>query len=85
MRQKFGLVTGLSDHTVDNIIAMISVALRVSIIEKHSTLDCNSAGADDSFSLESKELKELCVRAKTACGCHLEKLIMVENQVNKLM
>jgi len=66
MRQKFGLVTGLSDHTIDNTTAITSVALGASIIEKHVTLDRNSGGPDDSFSLESKELTELCVGANTA-------------------
>jgi N-acetylneuraminate synthase len=66
MRQKFGLVTGLSDHTIDNTTAITSVALGASIIEKHVTLDRNGGGVDDSFSLESKELTELCVGAKTA-------------------
>ena len=66
MQQKFDLVTGLSDHTIDNTIAIASVALGASIIEKHVTLDRNGGGPDDSFSLESKELTELCVGAKTA-------------------
>ena len=66
MRQKFGLVTGLSDHTIDNTTAITSVALGASIIEKHVTLDRNGGGPDDSFSLESEELKQLCVGAKTA-------------------
>jgi len=72
MRQKFGLVTGLSDHTIDNTTAITSVALGASIIEKHVTLDRNGGGPDDSFSLESEELKQLCVGAKTAweaLGC----------------
>jgi N-acetylneuraminate synthase len=66
MRQKFGLVTGLSDHTIDNTTAITSVALGASIIEKHVTLDRNGGGPDDSFSLESEGLKELCTGAKTA-------------------
>jgi pseudaminic acid synthase len=66
MRQKFGLVTGLSDHTIDNTTAITSVALGASIIEKHVTLDRNGGGPDDSFSLESGELKQLCAGAKTA-------------------
>ena len=37
-----------------------------SIIEKHVTLNRNGGGPDDSFSLESEELRELCVGAKTA-------------------
>ena len=66
MRQKFDLVTGLSDHTIDNTTAIASVALGASIIEKHVTLDRNGGGPDDSFSLEAKELKELCAGAKVA-------------------
>jgi pseudaminic acid synthase len=66
MQQKFGLITGLSDHTIDNITAIASVALGASIIEKHVTLDRNGGGPDDLFSLESGELKELCLGAKTA-------------------
>jgi N-acetylneuraminate synthase len=66
MQGKFGLVTGLSDHTIDNTTAITSVALGASIIEKHVTLDRNGGGPDDSFSLESEELKQLCVGAKTA-------------------
>ena len=66
MRQKFGLVTGLSDHTIDNTTAITSVALGASIIEKHVTLDRNGGGPDDSFSLEEEGLKGLCIGAKTA-------------------
>ena len=66
MQKKFGLVTGLSDHTIDNTTAITSVALGASIIEKHVTLDRNGGGPDDSFSLEEEGLKELCVGAKTA-------------------
>ena len=68
MQKKFGLITGLSDHTIDNATAIASVALGASIIEKHVTLDRNGGGPDDSFSLESEELKQLCVWAKTAWG-----------------
>ena len=66
MIQRFGLVTGLSDHTLDNTTAIASVALGASIIEKHFTLDRNGGGPDDSFSLEPKDLKALCDGATTA-------------------
>ena len=66
MKKKFDLVTGLSDHTIDNTNAITSVALGASIIEKHVTLNRNGGGPDDSFSLESKELRELCLATKTA-------------------
>lgn len=66
MIQRFGLVTGLSDHTLDNTTAIASVALGASIIEKHFTLDRSGGGPDDSFSLEPKELEALCRDSKTA-------------------
>jgi len=66
MQKKFDLVTGLSDHTIDNTTAITSIALGASIIEKHVTLDRNGGGPDDSFSLEEKEFKSLCSGAKTA-------------------
>jgi len=66
MIERFGLVTGLSDHTLDNTTAIAGVALGASIIEKHFTLDRSGGGPDDSFSLEPAELAALCQGAKTA-------------------
>jgi pseudaminic acid synthase len=66
MIERFGLVTGLSDHTLDNTTAITSVAMGASIIEKHFTLDRSGGGPDDSFSLEPAELAALCLGAKTA-------------------
>ena len=66
MIERFGLVTGLSDHTLDNTTAIASVALGASIIEKHFTLDRSGGGPDDSFSLEPSELAALCNGARTA-------------------
>jgi len=66
MLKRFGLVTGLSDHTLDNTTAIASVVLGASIIEKHFTLDRNGGGPDDSFSVEPKELQALCKDSKTA-------------------
>jgi pseudaminic acid synthase len=64
--QRFGLVTGLSDHTLDNTTAITSVAMGASIIEKHFTLNRSGGGPDDSFSLEPAELAALCKNSKTA-------------------
>lgn len=66
MIARFGCVTGLSDHTLDNTTAVASVALGASIIEKHFTLDRNGGGPDDSFSLEPAEMAALCRDSKTA-------------------
>lgn len=66
MLERFGLVTGLSDHTLDNTTAIASVVLGASIIEKHFTLNRNGGGPDDSFSLEPADLTALCRDSKTA-------------------
>jgi N-acetylneuraminate synthase len=66
MIERFGLVTGLSDHTIDNTTAIASVVLGASLIEKHFTLDRNGGGPDDSFSLEPEDLSALCKNSKTA-------------------
>ncbi len=66
MMARFGLVTGLSDHTLDNTTAIASVALGAAIIEKHFTLDRSGGGPDDSFSLEPAEMAALCAGARTA-------------------
>ena len=66
MQSRFGLVTGLSDHTIDNTTAITSVGLGASIIEKHVTLDRNGGGPDDSFSLEPKDFEQLCRGVRSA-------------------
>jgi pseudaminic acid synthase len=66
MIQRFGLVTGLSDHTLDNTTALTSVAMEASIIEKHFTLDRSQGGPDDSFSIEPEDLKQLCKQTRMA-------------------
>ena len=66
MAKRFDVPVGLSDHTLDNTTAIASVVLGACVIEKHFTLDRNGGGPDDSFSLEPKELQQLCQGAKTA-------------------
>lgn len=66
MIRRFGLVTGLSDHTLDSTTAISSVVLGASIIEKHFTLDRRGGGPDDSFSIEPTELATLSRAVRTA-------------------
>ncbi len=66
MKEHYGLVIGLSDHTLDNTTAIASVALGASLIEKHFTLNRKGGGPDDSFSLEPVEMAALCRDSKTA-------------------
>jgi N-acetylneuraminate synthase len=66
LAERFGVLSGLSDHTIDNATAVASVAVGACLIEKHVTLNRNGGGPDDSFSLEPPELKVLCTDTKTA-------------------
>ena len=66
MVARFGHVTGLSDHTLDNTTAIAAAALGAAIIEKHITMDRFGGGPDDSFSLEPAEFATLCAAARTA-------------------
>ena len=66
MIERFGLVTGLSDHTLDNTTAIASVAMGASIIEKHFTIDRSAGGPDDSFSLQPSEMATLCRDTRNA-------------------
>ena len=66
MRDRFGLVTGLSDHTISNTTAIASIPLGASIVEKHFTLTRDIATVDDKFSIQPNELRELCLDSKIA-------------------
>jgi pseudaminic acid synthase len=59
IRERFGLVVGLSDHTLEQIAPISAVAIGASVIEKHFTLSRDNNGPDDAFSIEPSELKDL--------------------------
>jgi N-acetylneuraminate synthase len=66
LSEKFGVLSGLSDHSMGTIVATTSVALGACIIEKHFTLSREDKGPDSTFSLEPHELKQLCLDVKVA-------------------
>ena len=57
LAKHFDFPVGLSDHTMDPIIApMASVVLGAKVIEKHITLNRSDDGPDQAFSIEPSEL-----------------------------
>jgi len=65
LSRTFGVVAGLSDHTLGSTVAVASVALGACIVEKHFTLSRNSSGPDSSFSMEPKEFKAMVKDIRT--------------------
>lgn len=59
MENSFGVITGLSDHTLGIEVPIASVVLGAKIIEKHFTLSRNSGSPDDPFSLTPSEFKQM--------------------------
>lgn len=59
MRDTFGCLTGLSDHTMGGAVAGAAVALGARVVEKHLTLCRADGGADSAFSMEPQEFKEM--------------------------
>ena len=62
----FGVVTGLSDHTLGIAVPVAAVAVGASIIEKHFTLSRAVPGPDVAFSLEPDEFRAMVEAVRTA-------------------
>ena len=59
LRDRYGIPTGLSDHTLGTEVGTLAVATGAHVIEKHFTLDRSRPGFDHRISLEPSELKTL--------------------------
>lgn len=62
----FNCEVGLSDHTMGIGVAVASISLGATLIEKHFTLSRSEGGVDSAFSLEPKELKTLVEETNSA-------------------
>lgn len=66
MRELFQCEVGLSDHSRGIGVAVTSVAMGASLIEKHFTLNRDDGGVDSEFSLEPHEMEMLVIESKRA-------------------
>ena len=76
MRNRFGVITGYSDHTLGDNVSIASVVIGAAAIEKHFTLDRNLPGPDHSFAIEPSELKAMVEKIRdveSAMGDGLKK------------
>jgi N-acetylneuraminate synthase len=66
LASRFGVVTGLSDHTLGIVVPVVAVTLGAGIVEKHLTLDRGRGGPDAAFSLEPAEFAAMVQSVRTA-------------------
>jgi pseudaminic acid synthase len=62
MAERFGVITGLSDHTIGSTVPIVATCFGAKIIEKHFILDRSIGGPDASFSVNEQEFSDM-VRA----------------------
>lgn len=66
LRELFDCEVGLSDHTMGVGVAVASVALGATVIEKHFTISRADGGVDSAFSMEPDEMAQLVVETERA-------------------
>lgn len=83
MKELFKCNVGLSDHTLGIGAAVASVALGVTVIEKHFTLSRADGGVDAAFSMEPAEMAQLVRECHTACEALGEVSYDIQEQEKK--
>lgn len=59
MAERYGVITGLSDHTIGSTAPVVATCFGAKIIEKHFILDRSIGGPDASFSMTEQEFAEM--------------------------
>ena len=66
LAERYGVTTGLSDHTLGITAPVLAVTLGAKIIEKHFILDKSIGGPDASFSLDEEEFSQMVKAVREA-------------------
>lgn len=59
LKEKFNVVVGLSDHSIDIEVSLAAIALGAKVVEKHFILDRDIGGPDSLFSLEPNQFRDM--------------------------
>lgn len=66
MAERFGVITGLSDHTMGSTVSIVATVFGAKIIEKHFIIDRTIGGADASFSMNEPEFTAMVKAVREA-------------------
>jgi pseudaminic acid synthase len=66
MAERYGVITGLSDHTMGLTVPVVAICFGAKIIEKHFILDRSIGGPDASFSMTEEEFTEMVKAVREA-------------------
>jgi pseudaminic acid synthase len=66
LAERYGVITGLSDHTMGSTVPIVATCFGAKIIEKHFILDHSIGGPDASFSMDEKEFTAMVKAVREA-------------------
>lgn len=66
IRERFGVKTGVSDHSPGSLVPVLGVALGAVMIEKHFILDKSIGGPDAGFSMDADDFRAMVSEVRRA-------------------
>lgn len=66
LAERYGVISGLSDHTMGSTVPVVATVFGAKIIEKHFILNHEVGGADASFSMNEEEFSAMVKAVKEA-------------------
>lgn len=66
LAERYGVITGLSDHTIGSTVPIVATCFGAKIIEKHFILNHSIGGPDASFSMDEQEFTEMVKAVREA-------------------
>lgn len=66
LAERYGVISGLSDHTMGSTVPVVATCFGAKIIEKHFILDHSIGGPDASFSMNEEEFTQMVKAVREA-------------------
>lgn len=66
LAERYGVISGLSDHTMGSTVPVVATAMGAKIIEKHFIIDRSIGGPDASFSMNVEEFTAMVKAVREA-------------------